>query len=142
MTTHMPSRTMNGACGVMEPVAMQDVVCCEIRMEECRQGCKIYCTCDDEATCAALQNLCNMIENCVCSVRCIRDGEMCCECCFDCCDCTCQMLMNGICLCCSTDDKDCMKMIQAMCKCLCCCHDCGCEYNICVNGAPICRCTC
>jgi hypothetical protein len=128
--------------GAMSNAATCELPCCTIRMEECRGGCKIYCTTDDEAACTMLQELCNTLEGSACCIRCMRDGEMCCECRFDCCDCTCQPLMNGVCLYCSTGDKAHMEMVQAMCKCLCCCCETGCECVVCLGTTSICNCCC
>jgi hypothetical protein len=118
------------------------IACCEIRMEECCDGCKIYCICDDATACAALQKLCRNLDCGACSVQCTRDGQACCECCFDCCDCTCEMLADGVCICCNASDDACLKMVQAMCRCMCCCCECGCDCTVCINGMPICQCAC
>ena len=142
MTTDLSSRAMNSACGVMEPVAMQEMVCCEIRIEECGKGCKIYCTCDDELACAALHALCRNMLDCPCSVSCTKDGVMVCRCEFDCCDCSCEVLSDGICITCKSKDKCCAEMIQTLCRCLSCCQECDCTSTVSLNKVPVCCCTC
>jgi hypothetical protein len=67
---------------------------------------------------------------------------MCCQCCFDCCECSCEMMANGVCLCCNTTDAQCLRMIQEMCRCLCCCCECGCGCTVCINNTPVCCCEC
>jgi hypothetical protein len=115
---------------------------CQIRIEECSEGCKIYCICEDGAACEMLQKLCRSMACECCKLQCMRDGVMCCECCFDCCECSCEMMANGVCLCCKTTDAQCREMIQAMCRCLCCCCECGCECTVCINYTPVCCCEC
>lgn len=115
---------------------------CEIRIEECKDGCKIYCTCDDMAACKALQNLCRTLDGGVCCVKCTCDSEPCCECCFAGCECSCEMMADGVCICCTTSDKACQKMVEAMCRSLCACRECGCECTVCINDKPVCCCEC
>src|SRR5262245_28367623 len=74
------------------------IACSEIRIEQCLEGCKIYCICDDAAACAKLQDVCRMLDGGLCSIRCCRDGQLCCQCCLNCCECNCEMLPNGVCL--------------------------------------------
>lgn len=134
--------TKSRNCAPSKNEANCQVPCCEIRIEECAQGCKIYCTCEDEVACQTLQNLCRKLEGCACNVQCTRDGELCCQCCFDCCECKCEMMADGVCICCTTTDKACMKMVQQMCRCLSCCCECGCECTICMDNTPVCHCNC
>lgn len=115
---------------------------CEIRMEECADGCKIYCCCDDEVACMMMQKLCSSLSCDHCSVCCCMDDECVCECNFSCCDCTCEMTENGICICCKSSDKKCVKMIKQLCECLCCCCENGCTCTVCFDKTPICQCGC
>lgn len=115
---------------------------CEIRIEECGDGCKIYCTCDDQSARKALQNICRTLDGGCCRVCCTCDGDLCCECCFAGCDCKCEMLTDGVCICCTTTDKACLTMVAAMCRCLSACRECGCECTVCINEKPVCRCEC
>ena len=119
-----------------------NVLCCDIRMEECAEGCKIFCTTDDKAVCVKLQQLCRELDCCVCSVCCAREDECCCDCRFDCCECTCEMLKNGVCLCCSCKDLGCLEIVQSMCRCLSCCQSCGCECKVRLGDTIVCRCCC
>lgn len=122
--------------------AQLDIPQCELRMEECKGGCKIYCTCDDELACARLHDLCRNMLECPCSISCTKDGLMVCRCEFDCCDCSCEMLADGICITCTSKDKCCAEMIQTLCRCLSCCQECGCTSTVSLNKTPVCCCTC
>lgn len=137
-TTKSESKTRKQA----KATAKQEVPCCEIRFEECRNGCKIYCTCDSSAICRELQELCCSLKNGCCSVQCCCDGQDCCECCFAGCECKCETVTGGVCICCTSNDEACIKMIQDMCRCLCSCCDCGCECTVCINGKPVCCSAC
>src|SRR5262245_29649693 len=68
-----------------------DIAQCELRMEECKGGCKIYCICEDELACVTMQDLCRKMLECPCSISCTKDGVVVCRCDFDCCDCRCEM---------------------------------------------------
>lgn len=115
---------------------------CEIRIEECADGCKIICTCDDEVARKTMQNLWRAMAGGLCSVCCTWNGMTVCQCDFVCCHCTCEMTADGVCISCRTGDKTCQEMLKAMCKCLCKCQDCGCASMVCLNGTPICHCSC
>ena len=132
------TKRSNSTCASKNDAAMCTVPTCEIRIEECRDGCKICCTCEDEAACATIQDLCRNLSDRSCEIECSQNGQACCKCCFTCCDCTCQMLSDGVCIYCKASDKACLKMVQEMCRCLSCCQDCGCESTVCIGGTPVC----
>jgi hypothetical protein len=113
---------------------------CEIRIEQCEGGCKIYCCCEDQVACKTMQNLCRALAGGLCTVCCCWNGICICQCDFACCHCTCEMTADGICICCKTGDKTCQQMIKAMCECLCCCQEYGCTCTVCFNNCPVCHC--
>ena len=125
--------------GSMKSAARCEAPKCDIRMEECQDGCMIYCTCEDQAACKMLQSLCRAMATGICSICCTRNGKTICECNFAHCLCSCELTSDGICICCKTDDKACVKMVQAACRCLCCCLECGCDCTVCLNETTICH---
>lgn len=115
---------------------------CEMTIERCQNGCKITCSCDDEAACATLQNLCEALATGLCSVCCSQNGVTLCQCNFACCRCECECTADGVCITCTTGDADCCRMVQAMCDCLAKCQACGCACTVCFNSAPVCCSAC
>jgi hypothetical protein len=133
-TVSVPSTTPStGTCMVPR---------CELRMERTSKGCQIFCSCDDATACGMLQALCNTLAGGLCSVCCTRNGILVCQCNFGCCNCECECMPDGVCITCTSGDRDCCAMCQAMCDCICQCQDCGCVCTVCFNGTPVCCCTC
>src|SRR5262245_28436182 len=89
---------------------------CEIRMEKCKEGIKIFCSCEDEVACGALQNLCKMLAGGMCSCCCTMNGITVCQCNLSCGICKCECTKDGVCITCTSGDKKCCEMIQACCE--------------------------
>lgn len=115
---------------------------CTMRFEKCDDGCRVYCTCDNETAARLLLRICRTLEGGCCTLNCCYKGESCLRCSFAACDCQCEMTPNGVCVCCTTSDPCCVAMIQAMCHCMCACCANGCECTLCINDVPVCRCGC
>ena len=98
---------------------------CTIKVEKCQGGMKIKCACDDEVSCATLQNLCKMLADGMCSCCCTLNGICVCQCNLACGICTCECTKDGVCITCKSGDKACCEMIQACCDCLSKCLECG-----------------
>src|SRR5947208_7177756 len=86
---------------------------CTMKMEKCTGGMKITCTSDDKMSAGMLQNLCTMMAGGMCSCCMMMNGMMAC-----CCNllmgmCKCEMTENGVCMTCTSGDKECCAMIQA-----------------------------
>src|SRR5215469_1665439 len=86
---NMPS-TMPGA-----PAGMCMVTKCTIKMEKCKDGMKMHCNCDDEMSCATLQNLCKMLAGGLCSCCCTMNGMTMCQCNMCMCKCECTNTKDG-----------------------------------------------
>lgn len=126
----------------MAPMAnMCMVPRCTMKMEKCAGGMKITCTCEDEVSCATLQNMCKMMAGGMCSCCCMMNGMLVCQCNLTMCMCKCEMTEDGICVTCTSGDKTCCKMVQACCECMSSCMDSGCTCCLCFNGNPVC-CAC
>ena len=67
---------------------------CTMKMEKCKGGMKITCTCDDKMSATMMQNLCTMMAGGMCSCCMMMNGMMVC-----CCN-----LTMGMCKCEMTDD--------------------------------------
>ena len=115
---------------------------CTIRMEKCAGGMKMYCMCEDEVACGALQNLCKMLEGGMVSCCCTWNGMTMCMCNMCCCNCKCEMTKDGCCFTCTTGDKACCAMVQSCCDCMMACMEAGCMCCVCMGGTPVCCCTC
>src|SRR5262245_9138337 len=87
---------------------------CKIECEECTDGCKIYCSCDEQVACHTLQNLCRALAGESCCVCCTWNGVTLCQCNFTCCHCRCECTKDGVCISCCSGDKSCCKMIKAL----------------------------
>ena len=61
MTSAMIGERSNSAMcvvGTASTAGLCTIPRCEIKIERCADGCKIYCSCDDDVACGTLQNLC------------------------------------------------------------------------------------
>lgn len=113
---------------------------CTVKIEKCKDGCKIQCSCDDEVACGMLQNLCRMLDTSVCGYSCTHNGQGLCNCSLTCGHCACELTADGCCITCTSGDQQCCELIQKCCECLKCCLDCGCTCCITLNNTPICCC--
>src|SRR5690606_37880917 len=111
---------------------------CMVEFEKCTDGCKIYLRCDDDVSCATLQNLCRMLCDGLCSCCCTYNGINCCQVAFPMCHCKCECTPDGCCISCTSGDAKCCEMVQACCDCPACCCDNGCCCYVCFNGTPVC----
>ena len=83
MGTAMPAMSTAGM-GMQAPTAMPAsmmmVPRCTFKMEKCKGGMKITCTCDDKMSCSMLQNLCTMLAGGLCTCCVMMNGMMVCCC--------------------------------------------------------------
>ncbi len=115
---------------------------CKMKFEKCTGGFKLHCKCDDEMSCATLQNLCKMLCDGLCSCVCCCNGMECCKCSFANCHCKCEYTKDGCCITCTSGDKECCAMLQACCDCCEKCCESGCCCYVCFNNTPVCCGTC
>ena len=127
---------MPGLSAMMQGLCM--VPRCTMKIEKCAGGMKVTCTCDDEMSAAALQNMCKMMAGGMFSLCCTLNGMMMCQCNLCMCKCDCTMTKDGVCFTCTSGDKACCDMIQACCDCVCACVKAGCVCCVCFNGMPCC----
>ena len=111
---------------------------CEIRFEKCTGGFKLYCCCDDDVACGALQNLCKMLQGGACSCCCLWNGSVVAQCNLCCGHTKCELTKDGCCITCTSGDADCCAMLQACCETLRTCCAAGCTCCVSLGGTPIC----
>lgn len=111
---------------------------CELKFEKCAGGCKIYCVCPDEVSCATLQNLCNMVCDGLCNCCCTLNGVTCCQVNLCCGTCRCETTKNGCCITWTSGDKACCELIQSCCDTLACCCENGCCCYISFGNTAVC----
>lgn len=111
---------------------------CEVRVEKCKGGLKLHCTCDDDVACATLQNLCRSLSAGLCSVCCTQNGIPCCQVNLCCGNTKCELTKDGCCITCTSGDKACCDILQACCDALACCLQNGCCCYVCFNSTPVC----
>ena len=111
---------------------------CTMRAEKCKGGMKLYCSCEDEVACGALQNLCKMFAEGTCNFCCTFNGICVCQCNLVCGTCKWEATKDGCCFTCISGDKACCDMIQACCDCLSGCLEAGCCCTASLGGTPIC----
>ena len=132
----MPAAGMPGMMPGMSQMCV--VPKCEIKIEKCTGGMKIMCSCEDEMSAATLQNMCKMMASGMCSLCCMMNGMMMCQCNLAMCKCVCTNTEEGVCITCTSGDKDCAKMCQACCECTMACMQAGCMCCVCFGGMPCC----
>ena len=135
---------MNGLPAAMPagPAGMSGMMVprCTIKFEKCTGGMKIMCSCEDKMAAGALQNLCMTMAGTMCSCCCMMNGMMCC--CYNLVMgmCKCEMTKDGVCLTCTSGDKDCCTMIQACCDNLATMMKSGCTCYVMMYNMPVCCC--
>src|SRR5262245_22640423 len=121
---------------------MCDAVQCELRFEKCKGGFRIQCCCDDQATCADLQSLCQAMCDGNCSCICNQNGVQVCNFALCCDKCTCKNTKEGCCITCTSGDAKCCEVLQACCDCLEICCKSGCCCCVCFGDTCCCCGTC
>ena len=111
---------------------------CTMKVEKCAGGMKLHCHCEDELSCATLQNLCKMLCDGMCSCCCTMNGVCVCQCNLACGHCTCEYTKDGVCITCKSGDKACCDMIQACCDCIHACLHGGCCCYVSYHNTPVC----
>ncbi|WP_437230499.1 hypothetical protein SH661x_001999 [Planctomicrobium sp. SH661] len=113
---------------------------CELRVEKCKDGVKLHCSCEEEIACATLQNLCRSLAGGQCSVTCQWNGITVFDCKLVCGNCKIECTEEGCCISCCSGDQACCEITQACCEALACCLKNGCCCFVCISGTPICCC--
>jgi hypothetical protein len=131
--SQMPAAAPNGPQMCMVPR-------CTMKIEKCKGGMKMTCTCEDEVAAGTLQNMCKMMAGSLCSCCCMMNGMMVCNCCLTMCKCECTDTKMGVCITCTSGDEDCAAMCQACCDCVSACMKAGCMCCVCFGGMPVCCC--
>jgi len=110
---------------------------CEIRFEKCSGGIKIHCDCEDEVACGALQNLCRMMCDGLCTCTCTCNGMPICQVNLTMGICSCEYTTQGVCIRCLSGDERCCAMLQACCDALQNCCQAGCYCFVSFNNTQI-----
>ncbi len=109
-----------------------------MKVEKCAGGIKLHCHCEDELSCATLQNLCKMLCDGMCSCWCTMNGVCVSQCNLACGICTCEPTKDGVCITCKSGDKACCDIIQACCDCIHACLHGGCYCYVSFHNTPVC----
>ena len=115
---------------------------CNLKFEKTKDGCKIFCHCDDEVAAGTLQNLCRMLSEGMCSCCCTCNGIPVCQCNLTMGICKCEMTDKGICVTCTSGDQKCAAMIASCCDCLATMCASGCTCCFLMGNTPVCCGTC
>jgi len=145
MPQSMPGMsTMMSGMGTQMPAApamnVMMVPRCKMKMEKCTGGMKIMCSCEDKMAASMLQDLCAAMPGAMCSCCCMMNGMMLCCCNLAMGVCKCEATKDGVCITCTTGDKNCCSMIQACCDTMSMMMGCGCSCHIMMNNMPVCCC--
>src|SRR5271165_7244154 len=111
---------------------------CTMKMEKCKGGMKITCSCDDKMSATMMQNLCTMMAGGMCSCCMMMNGMMVCCCNMKMGMSKCEMNANGVCMTFTSGDPACCAMIQACCDCMMAMCAAGCTCCLCMNNMPVC----
>ena len=111
---------------------------CTMKIEKCKGGLKLICSCEDEVACGTLQNLCQSLCDGLCSCCCTMNGIPCCQVNLCCGICKCESTKDGVCITCLSGDKACCDLIQACGDCLSQCLESGCCCYVSFGGTPVC----
>jgi len=122
------------------PVNMAMMPRCTMKLEKCTGGMKITCVCEDKMSATTLQNLCNSMVGSLCSCCCLMNGMTVCCCNLTMGMCKCEVTADGVCITCTSGDKDCCTMIQSCCDSLTAMMKAGCTCCVMLNGMPVCCC--
>lgn len=132
MTT--PAMTMPTTAGMN----MMMIPRCTMKMEKCKDGMKIMCSCTDETAAAMMQNMCTMMGSGMMSCHMMMNGMMMMSCNMMMGLCKCEMTKDGMCFTCTSGDTKCCQMIQACCDGMMTMMNCGCSCCLCMNNTPVC----
>jgi hypothetical protein len=113
---------------------------CTIKVEKCTGGMKITCGCEDKMACSTLQNLCTGMAGGMCSCCCVMNGMVVCNCNLTMGMCKCESTKDGVCISCTSGDKECCAMIQACCETVSAMMKAGCTCCVMMNNMPVCCC--
>ncbi|MBX3435224.1 MAG: hypothetical protein KF847_18045 [Pirellulales bacterium] len=138
----LPAGTWQPASPVPAMGNWQMVPRCTIEFKKCAGGFKLSCRCEDEVACGALQNLCRMLSQGLCSLCCCQNGLCLAQCNLTCGNCVCECTEDGCCITCTSGDAKCCEILQACCDCFAKCCESGCCCYVCFNNTPVCCATC
>jgi hypothetical protein len=110
----------------------------KLTFEKCKGGFKIQCACDDKTAASMIQNLCAMLAGGLCSCCLMMNGMPVCSFSLTMGLCTCEPTANGVCITCTSGDKNCCEMIQACCDCAKTMCEAGCTCCVLMNNMPVC----
>ncbi len=136
----MMTPTMGTPMPGMMPMNVAMMPRCKMKFEKVTGGMKVTCVCDDKMAATTLQNLCTSLAGTMCSCCCLMNGMVMCCCNLTMGMCKCEMTKDGVCITCTSGDKDCSAMIQSCCDCMSAMVTAGCTCCVMMNGMPVCCC--
>ena len=136
MNMPVNAATMPGMSMPMGMAAMMPR--CTMKMEKCKGGVKITCTCDDKTSAAMLHQLCMSMTGSMFGCCIVMNGAMICCCNLTMGMCKMEMTEMGMCMMCTSGDAMCEKMIQTCCDCMMAMMMPGCLCCMMMGGVPVC----
>jgi hypothetical protein len=114
---------------------------CTMKMEKIEGGMRCTCSCDDKTQCAMMQNMAQMMGTGMCSMCCMMNGMVLCQCNMMMGMCKMEMTAGGMVMTCTSGDKMVCDMIQACCECMTKMMAAGACCVMMMSGMPMC-CSC
>lgn len=111
---------------------------CTFKAERTTDGCKVYCTFEDQTACSTFQNLCQALAGGMCTCCLTYNGVTVCSYNFMFGTCKWELTSNGCCFYCTSGDQQVCSMIQSFCDCFSTMLSSGCHCCWYVNNTPIC----
>jgi len=130
-TMGTPGAPMAGMNWVMVPR-------CTVKVEQCKDGMKLTCVCTDKVACTMVQNLCTALAGGMCGYCVMMNGMVITSCNLTMGMCRCEMTKDGVCITCTSGDKQCCQMIQSCCDSLKTMLEAGCTCCVMMNNTPVC----
>jgi hypothetical protein len=111
---------------------------CTFKIEKCADGCRIVCSGDGRLATGVIQNLCTMLAGSTCTCSAMTHGQVTYTCNLTMGPCRCELTETGVCITCTSDDSNCVRIIQASTDCLRALLEIGCTCCLLLNNTPIC----
>jgi len=111
---------------------------CEVSVEFCNTGIRVYCVCEDDISTSNLIALTRMTAGGMCSICCMMNGMVLLQANFPLCNCSFEYIDHGVVFVLLAIDSAVMALLQGQLDCMNRLMQAGCMCCICISGVPIC----